>query len=201
MVEACNLLDHLKYLSQNGITLNMEEKLQLDLALQKLDNDLDFEELAFWGKISGVQNDYFIAYGTNYMGRKEFPCRQFYWCTSSNWTFSKLPCALKNLDNIFNQVQTYFIGEFDRTIIDNKGFSEFVHLSKDQAECLPARGITELDRLSFVVSQIDNNCLIVPKGSFKYIPLGEIRRNEAFKGLNVQDAFELKNYVHLRPVQ
>ena len=55
MVEACNLLDHLKYLSQNGITLNMEEKLQLDLALQKLDNDLNFEELAFWGKISGKQ--------------------------------------------------------------------------------------------------------------------------------------------------
>lgn len=65
---------------------------------------------------------------------------------------------------------------------------------------MPARGITELDRLSFVVSQIDMNCLIVPKGSFKLIPLGEIRRNEAFKGLSIQDAFELKNYVHLRSV-
>jgi len=86
-------------------------------------------------------------------------------------------------------------------IIDNKGFSEFAHLTKEQSEHLPARGITELDRLSFVVSQIDVNCLIVPKGSFKLIPLGEIRRNEAFKGLSIQDAFELKNYVHLRSVQ
>mmetsp|Transcript_9268 Transcript_9268/g.6624 ORF Transcript_9268/g.6624 Transcript_9268/m.6624 type:complete len:104 (-) Transcript_9268:642-953(-) len=103
-MEACSLLDNMKYLSQNGITLNMEEKLQLDLALQKLDNDLEFEELHFWGKISGVQNDYFIAYGTNYMGHKEFPCREFFWCTSTNWVFSKLPQALKNLDNVFNLV-------------------------------------------------------------------------------------------------
>ena len=86
------------------------------------------------------------------MGHKEFPCREFFWCTSTNWVFSKLPKALKNLNHVFNLVQTYFIGEFDRVIIDNKGFSEFAHLTKEHSEHLPARGITELDRLSFVVS-------------------------------------------------
>ena len=66
---------------------------------------------------------------------------------------------------------------------------------------IPARGITELDRLSHVVHQIDNDCHIVPKGAIKKIPLKELRRNEAFKGLKAQQAFEAANYCHFRPPQ
>jgi hypothetical protein len=48
---------------------------------------------------------------------------------------------------------------------------------------IPVRGLTELDRLSYVVNQIDNDCHLVPRGSVKKTPLMEVRRNEAFRGL------------------
>lgn len=60
-------------------------------------------------------------------------------------------------------------------------------------------GLSELDRLSHVVHSVDHDCFIVPRGAVKKIPLGELRCNEAFKGLTAQDAFDITNYVHLRP--
>ena len=63
---------------------------------------------------------------------------------------------------------------------------------------LPAKGLTELDRLAHVVSQIESDCQIVPRGAVKKIPLEEIRKNEAFKGLKADQAFMVSNYFHFR---
>ena len=78
-----------------------------------------------------------------------------------------------------------FTGEFEKTIVAANGESSFLFVDKDLLGKvqIPARGLTELDRLSYVVHQIDNDCHIVPKGAIKKIPIKEIRRNEAFKGL------------------
>ena len=46
--------NHLKYLNCNGVTFNIEERMNLDLALQKLHNDFNFEELQLWGKVTGT---------------------------------------------------------------------------------------------------------------------------------------------------
>jgi hypothetical protein len=45
--------DHLKYINANGLTLNLEERMNLDLSLQKLQIDFAFEELLLWGKVTG----------------------------------------------------------------------------------------------------------------------------------------------------
>lgn len=42
-----------KYLAQNGIALNVEERMNIDLALQQLSQEMKFEELLFWGKVEG----------------------------------------------------------------------------------------------------------------------------------------------------
>jgi len=52
-MEYTAIRDQLKYINANGITLNLDERMNLDLALQKLQLDLGFEELLFWGKING----------------------------------------------------------------------------------------------------------------------------------------------------
>lgn len=44
----------LKYLTTNGVTLNPDEKMNISLALQQLQCELNFEELLLWGKISGM---------------------------------------------------------------------------------------------------------------------------------------------------
>jgi hypothetical protein len=43
----------LKYVNINGVTLNIEERMNLQLAFQTLKNDITADELLFWGKING----------------------------------------------------------------------------------------------------------------------------------------------------
>lgn len=52
-MEYSAIRDHLKYINSNGLTLSIEERMNLDLALQKLHLDFGFEELLLWGKING----------------------------------------------------------------------------------------------------------------------------------------------------
>ena len=49
----CNIADNLKYLNENGVTLSIDERMHLELALVQVQEKLNFEELQFWGKISG----------------------------------------------------------------------------------------------------------------------------------------------------
>ena len=45
--------DHLKHLAPNGVTLNIQDRLSLNIALQQLQTELGFETLFLWGKIEG----------------------------------------------------------------------------------------------------------------------------------------------------
>ena len=83
-------------------------------------------------------------------------------------------------------MQAVFTGEFENVIVQSNGVSEIVYTNKEMLACcnIPERGLTELDRLAYVVTQIDSDCFIVPRGSMKKIPLNEIRKNEAFRGLD-----------------
>lgn len=63
---------------------------------------------------------------------------------------------------------------------------------------LPPKHLTELDRLSVVVREIDNSCSTVPKGALKYTPLDTVVFNEAFRGLHNEDAHDLNMWQHFR---
>jgi len=145
--------------------------------------------------------DYYIAVGINYLGHENFAEKSFFWCTGDCKKFSKLPehlgadcCAL------FDQIQCVFTGEFDKVIISPAGVSDFVYIDELlRAKIkLPECGITELDRLAHVVNSIDSDCQIVPRGACKKTPLQEVRRNEAFRGLKADQAFDICNYFHFR---
>ena len=62
------------------------------------------------------------------------------------------------------------------------------------------KGVTELDRLSYLVSVVEKECQIIPAGAIKMTPLREVRRNEGFKGLRGPAALALESYVHFRNV-
>jgi radial spoke head protein 9 len=82
-MEVEQISNHLKYINCNGVTLNIEERMHLNLSLHKLHNDYNFEELLFWGKINGnllstinligISKDYYIAMALNYLGVPNFP--------------------------------------------------------------------------------------------------------------------------------
>ena len=52
-MEATCIADNLKYLAENGVTLSIDERMHLELALVQVQEKLKYEELQFWGKISG----------------------------------------------------------------------------------------------------------------------------------------------------
>jgi radial spoke head protein 9 len=60
--------------------------------------------------------------------------------------------------------------------------------------------LKEIDRVHFHVLAIENDCHIIPQGSFKLTASHEVERNEAFNGLLPTEAFDLKNYSHFRNV-
>jgi radial spoke head protein 9 len=66
---------------------------------------------------------------------------------------------------------------------------------------MPENGLTELDRLSYVIHSIERQCQIVPIGSYKKNTLGEVCVNDAFKGLKFDDLTDLNQYMHLRPIE
>jgi len=56
------------------------------------------------------------------------------------------------------------------------------------------KNITELDRLSYTVRTIENDCAVVPIGAFKLTPTSEIRYNETFKGLSIDQLSNIASY-------
>ena len=54
-MEVSRLQSDLKYIEANGVTLSIEERIQLELALANLRTDLPSSagKLFFWGKIRG----------------------------------------------------------------------------------------------------------------------------------------------------
>lgn len=58
--------------------------------------------------------------------------------------------------------------------------------------------ITELDRLAYVIDQIDKDCAIVPYTSQKSILTGELMPNVGYSGQTPQEIARLASYRHYR---
>jgi len=95
-----------------------------------------------------------VAMALVYTGQRDFPKKEFFWCSSSNFIFAQLPESLAQHSEEFNKLQTFFTGEFDRVLIS--GGSEGQRI--DDGLILPPKHVTELDRLSWTVRQIENDC-------------------------------------------
>jgi len=69
--------------------------------------------------------------------------------------FAELPAPLTaQCQPLLDQIQSIFTGEFDKLIIQPNGTSDFLFADKDLLSRvqIPQRGITELDRLSYVIT-------------------------------------------------
>ena len=78
-----------------------------------------------------------------------------------------------------------FTGESERRIVDRDSSNDVVRLRDGSydPESLPANGLTEQDRLSYVVRSIERQCQVVPVASYRKNNLGYVQKNEAFRGL------------------
>ena len=199
------LEEQLKEISSvNGVCLSLEERIKIVTMLDQLRVDIKCDEMQFWGKIIGAEKDYYIGKAFYYKGYKNFPKKKYFFCSSNNFMFSELPVIQPHHFDEFYKFNTYFIGnpdiileKFDST--PNKNTNEII--GDTFKPILKKKNMTETDRLSFVVRTIDHDTSVVPVGSYKMLPISEIRRNDLFEGLSSDDLEKKEKYVHLRPVE
>lgn len=84
--------------------------MQLEIALTQLTNQVDCDEVLFWGKITGQKEDYYIALCIWFKGKYEFPDKTFYWATTKNFKFSQIPDPLEQHNN-YAEMSTPFVGD------------------------------------------------------------------------------------------
>ncbi|KAI4834881.1 radial spoke head protein 9 [Plasmodium brasilianum] len=79
MINLKNLDFHLENLCESNRCFNDEEKLGLLYGMTNLEDKIN-KEIYLWGKIEGIQNDYYITYYFNQ--EKFFPQKKFYYCNN-----------------------------------------------------------------------------------------------------------------------
>lgn len=198
-----NLEESLSYVSMfNGVTLNLEEKLKLEISLNDLYLNLKADEILFWGKIIGVEKDYYIAMALFYKEKLDFPKKTFYFCTSSNFSFSLLPEIQDYHIELVSKINSYFTGnpetilEYLSKDIDHFNPNDFDSIYKRASV---KKNLTEADRLAYVIRNIEYDCSIIPVRAYKMIPQGELRPNDNFNGLIEEELLKLDSYLHFRP--
>lgn len=82
--------------------------------------------------------------------------------------------------------------EFECKTYKLVGDGEDEHLEEDVVL------LKEEDRLSAVISQIEEEALIVPRGAYVLQPTGEVTKNRLFDGLTAVEAAKFGNYMHFR---
>ena len=197
-------------------------RLRLNLGLQQLLNecsDTEFEELQFWGRVSGINGDYYIAMGVTFTKQYEFPTKCFFFASSSDFVFRKFRDMNTQHKDSYDKDEFTgpFTGDYAHILlkIENEtdpnaeaaAQQEAAEEERDPLEDTPPedpdkgkvyRSMTEEDRLLYTVMAIENDCQICPQGAFRLTEAHEVERNVAFRGLPSGKVFSLSFYSHFR---
>lgn len=191
-MELDSLLNTLETTGHSGQVLSTEEGIVLYNSLLLLQNENHFRKIYFWGRICGIDKDYFIAYG--YV-KDALIGRIFYYSTNCiDWGLLPHPTEKGKL--LTPLCITKFQG--DPALVTD------VLLEKDETatgEILTAsqlRQLKEEDRLSCTIYLINEEAVIVPRGALFKRPDGVSVENLSFQGLERLEAQEIKTYLHYR---
>jgi len=182
-------IDNLEQLSESGMCLSVEEKAGLEIAMVQRANDEDFSTLYFWGKITGLGEDYLVCYGL--LPSYDYPQKKFFFCTTSNYVLQQMPVIDAELTQKAEAVEGMFHGEPDKPL-------EEVPEDAEDPEAAAKNVFREEHRLAQTVLAIDFDCSACPKGAFLVAPSHQVTENYGFRGLDYAGAGELSNYYHLR---
>ncbi|XP_067009513.2 radial spoke head protein 9 homolog [Anabrus simplex] len=182
-------LDKIGY---SGKTLSNEKRVLLQNSLLILQNDNHFQHVYFWGHIYGIKTDYFVAYGYE---KDILKGRVFYYSTNCiEWGL--LPKAEPDAKQLSLIVSTQFQGDPALTIaVDMEGYDLSI---QDSLVHMPEIKLKEEDRLASVVSLINDEAAVVPRGALFKGTDGIIVENLAFTGLSMLEAKQKCSYLHYR---
>lgn len=184
-----------------GENIPLADLTKLKLALLSFREEHKPDKIHFWGRVRGLDDDYYIMVSSIYDKGSPFPRRQFYWSNNS-FTFSPLPELKQSIAAQLQGVNTYFTGDHHRIILKNQEAHDD-HFDQNDDLAVIQKGnkvshITELDRLSYVVHHIEQECAIVPYESQKSLVTGELIENVGYQGQKPDEIGKLSSYRHFR---
>eukprot|EP00795_Rhopilema_esculentum_P002716 gene2716-929_t len=172
------------YVASSGVILSVEQKAALQSSLIILKTQQQLLKIQFWGKILGTKTDYFIVQG---VGNDELKERKTLYSTDCiKWAQLQLPeeetkrrCLL---------IKGRFTGDPSHEYEYVERSTEADDGEQDEEENTNMVLIKEEDRLATVITAIDQEVAIVPRGAYIRVPTG----------LSPAEAGRLSSYFHFR---
>merc|ERR1712137_711182 len=171
-MEAATLASGLSKISGLGVGLNQTQQSALDTSVIIAQANHKFTAVRFWGKISGIKEDYFIVYGIN---KDELSGRKFLY-------------SLNCIDWHLLQDPSY---EYEHVNVERIGEGEDAH---DEETIFT---IKEEERLAAVVYNITNE-FVVPRRAFMKSSEGLVSKNPSYNGLNDEETAHMSNWFHFK---
>lgn len=204
-----------KSVATAGFVLNCQETSMLQAGLTILRSKENYDKIYFWGKVFGSKADYYIAYGLR-DSEFEFPSKNFYIAMEGKGC--EVPEGQPPLASFEFQPLNRLTEEIADRIIalgTDKVFTgiptTLLELPADPdagGDAPPDEGaeqapkpqpLTEADRLSQIIQEVDFDTAAVPKGSHALNEAHMVVPSSDFKGLGLTEAKSLGSFVHFRP--
>lgn len=186
-----NFHEGLSILSYTGYTLTHEQTALIENSLIILQNENKFRDIFFWGRINGIENDYYIAFG--YLKDCLRGRRYFYSTNCFDWYL--MPPHNPDMYETCLLSTSKFQG--DPTLVLDV-LMDPIFISNDSepigAATPEVRKLKEEDRLSCIVNLITDESAILPRGAiYKRVDRKTIY-SPLFHGLSRLDAEDINNY-------
>jgi len=199
----------MKSVASAGFVLNCQEITSLQAGLTILRRKEQYDNIFLWGKVFGQKADYYIAYGLR-DSDFEFPSKNFFVAMEGKgvegtnleeFQFQPLNRLTEEIadriialgsDKVFTGVPTTLL----EPPVDPDA-AEPPPEGEEKPDAPPP--LTEIDRLSQVVQEIDFDTAVAPKGAYALNEAHMVVPSSDFKGLGLTEAKSLESYVHFRP--
>lgn len=206
-MELCDIEYGIKSVASAGFVLNCQEITALTAGLTILKSQEKYDSIYFWGKIFGQQADYYIAYGLR-ESEFEFPSKNFYVAmegkgaegAGAEFEFQPLNRLTEDMaDRILALGVSKIFTGVPSTLLEAPVDPDAAADPDAPEGGEPTIPLTEADRLSQMVQEVDFDTAVVPKGAYALNENHLVVPSSAFKGLGLTESKSVDNYVHFRP--
>lgn len=177
-MEIGQLRDLIERIPNQGCNISQIEAHRIECSLRMLQNSTKSEAMYFLGKILAINKDYYIAFSTDY--NYYYPTN--FYCSQDATSWNTLPRVEDALLQEAIQITLPLTGKL---------INEFTTKS--------GRHVSEEQRLSSIVFDLLEHCILFPRGYLCETSLEYVLLNPMWSGIPIKDCSDLSNFRHWTP--
>ncbi|XP_055341620.1 radial spoke head protein 9 homolog [Paramacrobiotus metropolitanus] len=171
-------------------SISVEENLFIRTGCRLLESDTKQGPFAFWGKVFGTQNDYYVIQASTL---HPFRAPVTYYSRDAR-IWQMLPLVSAILKKKSPRLSGMFTGDPSFT----SHFVEYRYTSEAYYEPTTTP-VKEEERLAYLVYSVDNEATIFPKGAVGLNEKGFLVRNPTYSGMSYDHCRDFHSYVVFKP--